>query len=243
MGNRTQLMLGTRCGFEANNCLPVTWLALFESQEFQIETRRFEYEQPSRQEAGIAPKRGILATLRRFLRPVTGQESLERSGLGTPAVETFSEECQVAVFKTSQPAALERVQRAIDKLKDKTPIWTCLRPLEILQSELQRCSPEEIIELDMTQLWAMGTTIAERLTQGPGLFTEMLDHVRAAGEQDFAWLDKLVNDFMVARPVSVAKLDSEDKMFALIGSYESEDADRQPYPLEYFTDAYWAGNG
>ena len=37
MGNRTHLFLGDYCEFEANNCLPVTWLALFDSQEFVIE--------------------------------------------------------------------------------------------------------------------------------------------------------------------------------------------------------------
>jgi hypothetical protein len=37
MGNRTCLFFESHCEFEANNCIPVTWLALFKPQEFLIE--------------------------------------------------------------------------------------------------------------------------------------------------------------------------------------------------------------
>jgi len=39
MGNRAMLSLGTCCEFESNNCLPVTWLALFDPEDFLTETR------------------------------------------------------------------------------------------------------------------------------------------------------------------------------------------------------------
>jgi hypothetical protein len=42
MGNRTYLFFATHCEFEANNCIPVTWLALFEPQEFCIEENKEE---------------------------------------------------------------------------------------------------------------------------------------------------------------------------------------------------------
>lgn len=42
MGNRTHLFFGDYCEFEANNCLPVTWLALFTQQEFI--TEKYQHE-------------------------------------------------------------------------------------------------------------------------------------------------------------------------------------------------------
>ena len=39
MGSRTSLVLGKRCEFEANNCLPITWLAIFDVNDFHIENR------------------------------------------------------------------------------------------------------------------------------------------------------------------------------------------------------------
>ncbi len=45
MGNRTSLYFENYCEFEANNCLPVTWLALFDPDEFVIETRREDSEE------------------------------------------------------------------------------------------------------------------------------------------------------------------------------------------------------
>ena len=44
MGNRTALSFGSCGEFEANNCLPVTWLALFAPQELLIETREEDSE-------------------------------------------------------------------------------------------------------------------------------------------------------------------------------------------------------
>jgi hypothetical protein len=37
MGNRTYLVFEKQCEFEANNCIPVTWLALFEPHDFFME--------------------------------------------------------------------------------------------------------------------------------------------------------------------------------------------------------------
>ena len=39
MGNRTYLTFDNYCEFDANNCLPVTWLALFTPQDFLTEER------------------------------------------------------------------------------------------------------------------------------------------------------------------------------------------------------------
>jgi hypothetical protein len=45
MGNRTSLSFDDYCEFEANNCLPVTWLALFTPDEFKIEIRQEDPEE------------------------------------------------------------------------------------------------------------------------------------------------------------------------------------------------------
>lgn len=42
MGNRAYLTLGSSGQFEANNCLPITWLALFNPSDFRQETRDFD---------------------------------------------------------------------------------------------------------------------------------------------------------------------------------------------------------
>jgi hypothetical protein len=36
MGDRTRLSFGNYCEIEANNCVPVTWLALFTDDEFDL---------------------------------------------------------------------------------------------------------------------------------------------------------------------------------------------------------------
>jgi hypothetical protein len=77
MGNRTMLHLGNCCEFEANNCLPVTWLALFDPQEFAVETRRLEYEKVVPREV-TKPPRGLWSAIKRLLgrdlgrRPLSG---------------------------------------------------------------------------------------------------------------------------------------------------------------------------
>jgi hypothetical protein len=242
MGNRTCLVFDARCEFEANNCLPVTWLALFDTDEFLVEIRQFEHERPRQRETVVASRKGILASLCNLLNLATRQPILESTTL-QPAVEVCWEDCEVAVFKTCSSTALERVERVIKRLRGQTPIWTFLRPLEILERELQKCSPDDSIELDVTQLWAMDNSITERVVQGPKFFAKMLASVSGEVEHDLALLDKFVTAFSLAREESVRDLDSEMKMFVLLGSYSGEESSGQPYPLEYFNDAYWAGSG
>ena len=45
MGNRTYLTFGNYCQFDANNCLPITWLALFLPQDFFTEGHQEDGEQ------------------------------------------------------------------------------------------------------------------------------------------------------------------------------------------------------
>lgn len=50
MGNRTSLIFGDYCEFEANNCLPVTWLSLFASHELLVEIRHGDLEESEGEE-------------------------------------------------------------------------------------------------------------------------------------------------------------------------------------------------
>lgn len=190
MGNRAYLSFGTCCEFEANNCIPVTWLALFGPDDFLVEMHCED-----------------------------------------------SEEYEVAVHRTSQPEALQRVEFVIDRLEGRTPVWAYLRPLEILRDELKLCSPDASIELDVTQFWAKDEIFKERVTQGADAFAKMLEDMVGDG-QDLTRLNQLVSDFNIARISSVVNLDPEDRMFVLIGTYWGEREDL--YSLEYFTEAYWA---
>ena len=97
MGHRTYLALGARCGFEANNCLPATWLALFDVREFALETRRFEYEKPKQQQA-TAPNTGLFASLSSLLNWM-GRRVSPESSPPQSVVEIGWEECEVMVFK------------------------------------------------------------------------------------------------------------------------------------------------
>jgi hypothetical protein len=200
MGNRTYLTFGTRCEFDANNCLPVIWLALFEEPEFRIEMRRFEDQS-----------------------------------------EEDYEEDEVAVYQTSQLIALKRVDATIDKLKNHTPIWSYLRPLEILRDELEYCTSDTVIELNVTELWAKDEIFEQRVSQAPVAFKEMLDSLTGEAEADLRRLTELVNRFNIGKIVSIIELDSDSKMFVLIGSYSGEAEDL--YSFGYFDEAYWIADG
>ena len=193
MGNRTSLSLGTYCEFDANNCLPVTWLALFDSQDYLVEARR-----------------------------------------------EGSEEYDVAGYRTSQLAALQRVESTIKRLKGHTPVWAYLRPLEILRDELRRCPPDEPIELDVTQFWTKDEIFKQRVTQSAAAFANMLDTLTGDEQQDLAILDRLVNDLSTENTSSVSNLHPEDRMLVLIGTYWGDLEDL--YSLEYFGEVYWTAN-
>jgi len=191
VGNRTYLTFGRYCQFDANNCLPVTWLPLFDKSDFVVET---EYED--------------------------------------------SEEYEVAKFQTSQSFALERVYQAIDKLS-KYAVWEFLRPLEILRDELTHCSPDEGIELDVTQLWAMNEIFNHEVVHGAEAFSEMVQGLTGEEKQDVANLTELINKFSVGSISSIADLDALERMFVLFGTFEGVEEKEDLYSLEYF-DQYWS---
>lgn len=174
MGNRTYLSIGTRCELEANNCLPVTWLALFAPEEFLVEVRRFDYEKAEYEGPEARPFRRFVAVVTRVFQLGGAKGTVESNDAPAPSQDSQYEDCEVAVYQTSHSAALERVELAIDRLKGYDSVWAFLRPLEILRDELKHCSQEETIELDVTQLWLMNETFEQGVAQGAAAFTRML---------------------------------------------------------------------
>lgn len=193
MGNRTMLSLGSCCEFEANNCLPVTWLALFSSEDFVVETQRED-----------------------------------------------GEEYIAAIYRTSRPAALQKAELAIDRLKRQTPAWAYLRPLEILRDELLSCSANEAVELDVTQFWAKDEAFRQKVSEGPAAFVNLLSVMSGDRQKDLAALDRLVDAYSIGSISSVVDLDAEDRMFVLIGTYWGEH--ENIYSLGYFDESYWASD-
>ena len=235
MGNRTALSFGECCEFEANNCLPVTWLSLFSQKDLTVETRRFEYEKVTPQKI-IKPPSGLRSAIKRLL----GREkhSSSKPAANVETRETLYEEAQVAVYQTSRATALERVESAILSLEGKTPIWTYLRPLEILRDELQHCQSGNPVELDVTQFyWARDPVYQQRILDGPSAFAHILESLTGEEHKDLGILNHLVNDYSMGAISSLADLDAEDRMFVLIGTYWGER--EEIYTLEYFED-YWS---
>jgi hypothetical protein len=235
MGNRTVLSFGTCCGFEANDCLPITWLALFAPQEFRVETRRFEYKKTQLEDTqGSLSK--FLTSAKRALK--LGRNHIPESDMGLSTEGPLYEECDVAVYQTSQRAALERVEAVIDRLVGQTPVWAYLRPLEILRDELRLCSSDQPVELDVTQFyWAGNQVYRQRVIEGPAAFAGMLTALSGDEARDLALLNQLVSEYSVFATPSVADLHPEDRMFVLIGTYWGEREDL--YTLEYFDESYW----
>ena len=142
-------------------------------------------------------------------------------------------------FETSCSKALGRIGGVVAQARAYSAIWAYLRPLEILEAELQQCAPNDTVELDVTGLWAWSGDLDERIRRGPELFAEMLSDANGEIEHDMALLNRLVYGLSTAADGSVSDLDSEVKMFVLIGTYEGEDPTGEPYPLEFFSDEYW----
>lgn len=240
MGNRVQLAFGACCEFEANNCIPVTWLALFESTEFLVERRVDEPAQhaqrPAEQPQAGAFHKFLLAIRRAFgrnLEKTGGDRESQSQALREP------EEYDVAVYRTSKLQAVRRVESAIGSLKGSTPIWAFLRPLEILRDELHLCS-EETVELDVSQFWAINKAFEQRVSQAPDELTRLLNGLTGDGEQDLAALTRLINLYSRTQISSVADLDPEDRIFVLIGTYGGDQEREAKYSPEHFGAAYWA---
>jgi hypothetical protein len=192
MGNRTAITFSDCCEFEANNCLPVTWLALFSSQEFVVEQQ--------------------------------GEDDGKY---------------EVVLYRTSRDAALKRVEQVIASLKGQTPAWAFLRPIEILKDELNLCSSTEIIELDLTQFWAIDKSFQKKISDAVNAFHEMVKGFIGDSKHDIPLLDKLVKEYNLGIISSIANITTEERMFILIGTYWGNPEREYLYSTDYFNETYW----
>jgi hypothetical protein len=192
MGNRMALTFSNCCEFEANDCLPITWLVLFSSQEFLIETR---------QEDG--------------------------------------EEYEVTLYRTNRDTALKRVNQVINSLKGRTPAWAFLQPIEILKDELNFCSSAELIELDATQFWVIDESFQRKIANAATAFQEIVGDFVGNSEHDIPLVTQLVNEYSLETISSITEIDSEERMFILIGTYWGDPEREKLYSFDYFGDKYW----
>lgn len=192
MGNRTVLIFSNCCEFEANNCLPITWLALFRPQDFLIETRHED-----------------------------------------------GEEYEVALYRTKRDTALKQVNQVVNSLKGRTPAWAFLRPIEILKDELTFCSSAEIIELNATQFWAIDESFQLKITNAATTFQEMVSNFIGNSEHDIPLVTQLANEYSMGTISSVTEIDSEERMFILIGTYWGDPEREKLYSFDYFGEKYW----
>lgn len=233
MGNRTHLFLGNYCEFEADNCLPVTWLALFAPEEFLIEkyveetAPEEQFDEPSEKSKGFCK---LLSDIGQIFTKSAPQQQKQRQ----PPQESVA-----AGYRTSQPKAIQRVESVINRVKGHTPVWAFLRPLEILRDELMFCPENEPLNLDLTQLWAMNDTFNQKVKEVVADFYKMLDKLSGDEGQDLFALSRLVDDFAVGHISSVLDLTLEERMFVLIGTYWGSEERQDLYSLEYFSETYW----
>lgn len=229
MGNRAYVSFGNYCGFEANNCLPVNWLALFDSEEFFTE-KCFEEIMDNGDDNIIVQNKGLiipfLAISRFFSKPAK-----------TPKIQP--EEYLKVEYRTSQPKALERVKTNISKLKSCSPIWSFFRPLEILRDELSLCPENETITLDLTPFMEFDDEYKQTIKEAVLKFSMMLNQFDGNKEHDLDLLNRLINEFSIGNISSIANLTPEERMFVLIGIYSGNEERENLYSLSYFDEAYW----
>ena len=192
MGNRTCLTFGNYCQFDANNCLPITWLALFTPQDFLTQEQ---------------------------------EEDGDKS--------TF------ILYRTTRELAIQRIENVINKTKKNSAVWSFLRPLGLLKDELELCPASSEIELNMTQFWSIDSVFEQKTTQAASIFTSTINGFIGNGILDIKTLSELVKDFSLGNISSVSNLNSEEKMYVLIGFYEGNPEHEKLYSIAYFNDDYW----
>lgn len=199
MGNRTYLRFEDFSEFEANNCLPVTWLTLFDPSEFVIKEVKEMAEED----------------------------------------EEDGETSTVVGYQTSPEKALLRVNEVIKKYKGKTLAWFYLRPVEILQKEIEYCLGCPIISLDMTQFYFYHDTYQRVAMQAGDLVKDLLQKFDGS-ETDVALLAELISKLSLGGIVSLSDLDPSEMTFLLVGTYYGDaEREEEEYSISFFEETYW----
>ena len=199
MENRTRLFFGDLFEFEGNDCLPVTWLSLFDNDEYVVEIS---------DESG--ERGGLVQRILSMFQP------LQDTG---PLGSINSQQITLAAgYRTSQPEALERVELYIKRIKYHSPAWTFLRPLEVLRDRLLDCPEEATIILDLTQFWATDQECERRSRDAVDEFAVMVNNLNGNAEHDLALFENLVQLYVCDDSIALKALSPEECAPLLVGA-------------------------
>jgi hypothetical protein len=199
MENRTHLFFEDFYEFEGTDCLPVTWLSLFDNDEYVVET-----SDESEERGGI-----VQMILSMFQSP---QDTGPLQNFDTQQITL------AAGYRTSQPDALERVELYIKKIRDHSPAWTFLQPLEILRDRLLACPEDATIVLDLTHFWVIDEENKRRSRDAVDEFAVMVNRLNGNAEHDLALIENLVQQFACDDCMSLNDLSPEECTPILIGA-------------------------
>jgi hypothetical protein len=220
MGNRTHLFFFDRGQIDANNCLPVTWLSLFDKNEYVIERSIIGVE-----------KGNIFKRISNIFLNILGKNSGQQ--LDTPR------ETVAAGYRTSRDKAIQRVDSFISRIKGHSPAWSFLRPLEVLRNELSACPEGSIIVLDLTEFWAKDEDYGERAKVAAFEFSKMVDGFNGQTDHDLSLLDNLIKNYLLGNITSIRDLSPDDRMFVFIGTYTGDEERENHYSHKFFDENYW----
>jgi tetratricopeptide (TPR) repeat protein len=191
LGIRAYLTVDSCFQITSNNCIPVTWFALFRDGDLHPETVRDGYEQ----------------------------------------YETI-------LYKTTAKRALTRIKSIVPSLEDKSPVWSFLRPIEILRDEISQCPTDSTITLDVTQFWFYDESMQQQLKDAPRNFSQFVSALTGNMSHDIALLDELISLYNLAQFSSMLNYPVDSLVFLLFGSLSGRGEEK--YSHEHFSEEFWA---
>ncbi len=132
------------------------------------------------------------------------------------------EDCAVAVYRTTQKSALQRIDQWMVRLKKTAEIWEYLRVMEFLREILISERAETAVELVVTQFWAMGEPYTTRVTRGPAVFAVMADGVETYKGRKFFVLEGTVLQYAPGFRGYLDRMHGEELAWMLLGLYFGE---------------------
>ncbi len=162
-------------------------------------------------------------------------------GEGDLHSETVRDECeqyQSIVYKTTARQALARIKSVIPSLEDKNPVWSFLRPIEILRDEISQSPTDLVIVLDVTQFWFYDESMQKQLEDAPRNFLRFVSGLTGNRSHNVAQLDELVSLYNLARFSSVLDYPLDSLFLLLFGSFSGRGEEK--YSHEFFNEDFWS---
>ena len=169
--------------------------------------------------------------------PVTWFALYGDGDLHLETVRDGYEQYETILYKTTAKRALARITSVVPNLEDKTPVWSFLRPIEILRDEIYQCPPDRTISLDVTQFWFHDERMQKQLKDAPRNFLQFVSGLTGNRSYDIALLDELMSLYNLARFSSVLDYPLDNLVFLLFGSFSGRGEEK--YSHEFFNEAFW----